>query len=532
MRHKQQDIHSKGFAMYDSPSTKYTLEEENTVDFSKMRVGVKTLSDAVIDINSYKKVNPNLGDKVKILEALKRRDIKKLREISDFFFDLSGIYNRLVEYLAFIYRYDWCVTAFQIDSKIKDDKILKDFANALNYLDNSNIKSLLGQISLEIMRHGVYYGIYIDQKDNFQIQQLPVDYCRTRFFQGTIPMVELNMKFFDIKFPDIKYRQKILKMFPEDVQRGYLLYQQKKLPVDFLGDDNGWYLLEPGTGVRFCLNNREIPPLVSAIPSIIDLDNAQELDRRKTMQQLLKILIQKLPLDKNGELIFDMEEAKDIHNNAVQMIKKRSVGIDILTTFADVESIDTYDKNSATSTDDLQKIERTVYNNAGISQNLFNTNGNLSLEKSILTDEASMKDLLYQFQGMLNNAVKKFGNPRHYNFKVQILETTIFNYKEISKMYKEHVSLGFSKFLPQIALGQSQSSILAALQFENQVLHLSDIMIPPMSSNTMSNKTNSNSTNSNNSQSSSASSNPEGGRQEKPDDQKSEKTIQNKESMS
>ena len=56
---------------------------------------------------------------------------------------------------------------------------------------------------------------------------------------------------------------------------------------------------------------------------------------------------------------------------------------------------------------------------------------------------------------MLNNAVKKFGNPRHYNFKVQILETTIFNYKEISKMYKEHVSLGFSKFLPQIALGQS-----------------------------------------------------------------------------
>ena len=58
--------------MYDSPSTTYTLEEENTVDFSKMRVGVKTLSDAVIDINSYKKVNPNLGDKVKILEALKR----------------------------------------------------------------------------------------------------------------------------------------------------------------------------------------------------------------------------------------------------------------------------------------------------------------------------------------------------------------------------------------------------------------------------------------------------------------------------
>jgi hypothetical protein len=35
------------------------------------------------------------------------------------------------------------------------------------------------------------------------------------------------------------------------------------------------------------------------------------------MQKLLKILVQKLPLDKNGDLIFDVEEARDIHNNAV-----------------------------------------------------------------------------------------------------------------------------------------------------------------------------------------------------------------------
>jgi len=27
--------------------------------------------------------------------------------------------------------------------------------------------------------------------------------------------------------------------------------------------------------------------------------------------------VQKLPIDKNGDLIFDVDEAKDIHNNAV-----------------------------------------------------------------------------------------------------------------------------------------------------------------------------------------------------------------------
>jgi hypothetical protein len=126
------------------------------------------------------------------------------------------------------------------------------------------------------------------------------------------------------------------------------------------------------------------------------LDAAQDLDRKKTMQKLLKIIIQKLPLDKNGDLIFDVDEAKDIHNNTVQMLK-RAVGVDVMTTFADVDVADLADKNTTTSTDDLEKVERTVYNSLGVSKNLFNSDGNLALTNSILNDEASMRDLLMQF---------------------------------------------------------------------------------------------------------------------------------------
>jgi hypothetical protein len=53
-------------------------------------------------------------------------------------------------------------------------------------------------------------------------------------------------------------------------------------------------------------------------------------------------------MDKNGDLIFDIDEARDIHNNAVQMLK-RAVGVDVLTTFTDVDSIDMSDKNTTTS---------------------------------------------------------------------------------------------------------------------------------------------------------------------------------------
>ena len=45
--------------------------------------------------------------------------------------------------------------------------------------------------------------------------------------------------------------------------------------------------------------------------------------------------------------------------------------------------------------------------------------------------------------------------------------------------------MGYSKMLPQIALGHSQSAIINTSYFENEVLHLSEIMIPPLMSSTM-----------------------------------------------
>jgi hypothetical protein len=102
-------------------------------------------------------------------------------------------------------------------------------------------------------------------------------------------------------------------------------------------------------------------------------------------QQLLKIIIQKMPIDKNGDLVFDVDEAQQLHNNAVSMLSK-AIGIDVLTTFADVEVADMADSKTATTKDELEKVERAVFNEAGVSQMQFNTDGNIALEKSILND--------------------------------------------------------------------------------------------------------------------------------------------------
>lgn len=539
IKDRQKEIKDKGFNLIDQGISYYGEQEDpfEPRDFSKLRVGLRTVDNSLINLGTYKKVNPNYGDKRFILNAIYKHDYASLREISNYFFESSGIYYRLCKYLASIFRYDWYVTPFISDiDKEKENKVLKDLSKVLLYLDKSNIKRLCGNIALEVIKEGVYYGYIADFQTSFAIQKLPATYCRSRYYSGVDPIVELNLQFFDAYFSNPAYKLKILKTFPEEIQKAYVLFKQGKLKGDYPGDTSCWVALDPAITVKISLNDQDFPCMVGVIPSIIDLDQAQELDRQKTMQQLLKIIVQKLPLDKNGDLIFDVDEAKDIHNNAVAMLKK-GIGLEVLTTFADIIKIDAKDNQSTTSVDDLEKVERTLYNNSGVTHNIFNAEGNIAVTNSILVDEAAMRDLPLLFENLLNKIVAKFSRRGHYDFRVTMLETTQFNYKEIAKLYKEHAQLGYPKLLPQIALGQSQSTILATMMFENEILHLADIMIPPMSSNTMSSKKdlgNNEQSTQNKSQNKQTSSNEkkseEIGRPEKEDAEKSDKTIANRES--
>lgn len=506
-----------------------------TTDYSqKVKVGPKTLTDVSLDLGSLKQYGPKLPitNKGEIYQALAQKEYGKLRMISDFFYQTNGIYQRVCDYFAFLYRFDWYLMPEINDSSANNTKVLKEFSKILTFLDNSYLKKVCGDIALEVVKYGCYYGYITFSKQGLVIQQLPIQYCRSRYKVGTRPAVEFNMRFFDT-IPDVTYRMKVLDLFPDEFKKGYYLFKKGKLPSDVLGEVGGWYLLDIDSCVKFNFNGGDTPLFVNAIPNLIDLDAAQDLDRRKQMQQLLKILVQKLPMDKNGDLIFDIDEAQDIHNNAVQMLK-RTIGVDILTTFADIEPIDVSDTRTTTARDDLERVERTVYNSFGVSNSLFNTNSNLALEKSILNDEATIRNLLVQFEIFFNTVVQKISSKNSkYSFRFHMLETTQYNYKEISKMYKEQTQLGFSKLLPQIALGHSQSFILNSITFENEFLNLSEIMIPPMSSNTLSSSDlldKKSKTSTNKTQTSTEDS--KGGRPEKSDDQKSEKTIQNRESMS
>ena len=466
------------------------------IDFSKIRVGAHKLQDASLEISQYEKVCKDLGNKDNVLQAIYRMDLDKMREISNFFYRASGIYQRLINYLAELYRYDWFVTPCCEDNA-KAEKVKSEFFKVLKYLDDSSIKKWCGRITKRVLLNGVFYGYLNDTKDRIVIQELPIQFCRLSYISvGNKPVIEFDLRFFDNNFKDEDLRRRVLKMFPKEFEESYNKWKNGTLPPDSTNKKSSWFAMDVSRTVRFTMGDGEWPPFIAVIPVIIDLGVAKEIDLKRMQQLLLKLIIQHLPLNKNGDMIFSLEESKEIHNTAVSMLGK-AIGIDVLTSLADVSVETLMDQRTSSGNDELEKVERGVFNEMGTAQQLFNSDNSVALEKSIINDESSLYDLLLQFQDFYNdilnitfnsgNLKDRFAKSKIY-FRFDFLLTTWYNYKDLSKLYKEQMQLGHGKLLSQIALGQSQSLILYTLKFENEILHLGDLLQPPQMSSTVSGK--------------------------------------------
>ena len=505
------------------------LKNFQNTEFNKIKVGGQTIRDDVFaNIDASSSFSSKRMDKDRIYKAIEKHDYQYLRGLSNFFYNSNGIYKRLCEYMAYFFRYDWFITPVRYDDKIKDVKVIEGWYKSCTFLENSKLKQVLPEIALKVLVQGQYCGYKLIQKDKAFLQELPLDYCRSRFKHNGSPVLEFNVKFFDDEFKDSEQRLKVLKMFPDEFRKAYMKYKKGTLPKDSSRDDAGWVLLTPENTVKFNLGGSDVPTFINIIPHLLDLKDMQELDKKRVEQQILKIVIQKFPIDKNGDFVFDLSEVQQLHNNAVMMLGN-AIGVDVLSTFADVEVADLSDRNKAGNNDELKKAERGVYNEAGISQMLFNTEGNLALEKSLANNESTMLNLLTQFEGYVQSLLGIYNkNPKRLKYQVQFLRTTGYNYKDLAKLYKEQTMLGFSRLLPPVALGQLQSSVIANAIFENEILKVNDLFIPPQMSSTMSGKDDKKETINKETE---ASGGEAGGRPTLPDDQKSEKTIRNEESL-
>lgn len=482
----------------DKPMFKRVNTPRPPMDFGLLKVRKMTIkpAEAIIykeDTKGRNSVDWTRQTHDKMIEVTKGTDLKQIRSLSKYFFQTNGVYARAVRYLADIYKYDFLLYPnLDLDLEMTDefsDKVLKKFNVLLEHFDNSAIQLMCRKWANTVCIEGCYYGYICDDvNDKLVVQDLPVDFCRSRFLYKGMPLVEFNVQYFDKVTSDQKYREKLLGLFPEEFQVGYRKYKAGKLPAEEQGDDAGWILLDMNHSFKFNFNDEDIPPFLYAIPDIIGLDEVEDLEKEKLLQQIQKILIQKFELDQNGQIPFTMKELQQLNQNAVDMVGD-AVGVSVLSTVAEVSLEDLATSNGTESQNNLKAAQNSVYNALGISANLFNTDGNLALEKSIIIDEAYIKPLLLQFEQFFNRYLEWKFNKKDLKFRMKMLLTSIFNSSDMSSKYENLTKIGFSRFQPMVALGHTQKEVISMAKLEQQIMQLDAYMLPPFSSNTMSSDT-------------------------------------------
>lgn len=162
----QDTIHAKGFDIfnfgYAIPENVPKENEDIVSEYGRIKVGVKQLEDAVLNLGTLKLARTPMCDKREIMRAIVNKDYRRLRDISEFFYAASGIYQTICNYFAFLYRYDWYIYPENVKETAKSDKVIEEYTRLLQYLDRSYIKKLCGDIALKVVKDGCYYGYIVD----------------------------------------------------------------------------------------------------------------------------------------------------------------------------------------------------------------------------------------------------------------------------------------------------------------------------------------------------------------------------------
>lgn len=425
------------------------------------------------------------------------------QKLSRNYFYKDGFYKRIILHYATLLTYSGLLIPNPaVGKQLSTPHISKRYYSALEFVDKMNLPEIMTRMSIRVLIDGSYYGIIQTlTKDKFNMFDLPTPYCRSRFIDiNGDDIIEFNVTYFNTII-DKTAREETLSSYPKVISNYYKSYSKGK-------QSTPWVKIPTEIGVYFSLFGN-VPPFLQVIPATIRYDKAIERRENAELEEVKKIIVQKIPHLADGQLLFEPEEAVEIHQGTVGMMKGNK-NVSVLTTYADIDSIvsKTSAENDAST---LDKMMQNVYADAGVSSQIFAPLGVQAIMLSIINDMTFMMVLANKYARFVTKVVNHLFSNANISFKYTILALSLFNKSDFIADSLKLAQSGYSYLLPAVAAGLSQREIVNIKDLENDVLELRDKFIPLQTSYTESSG--------------------EVGAPEKPLEKKAEKTIKNEDAI-
>lgn len=442
-----------------------------------------------------------------IKKIIESGSLSEQQRLSRNYFNKDGYYKQLVLYYATLLKYTGILIPNPTQGKsLSTSHIQKKYYQAMDYVDKMNLSTILVDWAQKILVNGCYYGVVAKvDKLNFSVIDLPVAYCATRFkdYQGN-DIIEFDLSYFNT-ITDQSLKKAALAAYPDFIVKAYRKWDKNR-------GKSRWVIIPSELGICFPMFDGR-PFFLNVIPATIQYEDAVETDQEREREEIRRILVHKIPHLSDGRLLFEPEEAVEMHAGAVGMVRNNK-NTSVLTTYGEVDSI-AYSGAAEGTRSSLERMQQNIYSQAGVSGEIFAATGGNTTETSIKFDTAVMMYLANKFARFVTNVLNNNFANSNINFKYSILPVTHQNEsKYIDSSYKLATS-GYSLIVPALAQGLTQKDLVSLKSLENDVLKLTDCLIPPKTSFNQD----------------SSESGEEGGRPVKDAGEKRDQTIRNEESI-
>lgn len=426
-------------------------------------------------------------DKVKSRDQL-NRDFKDnltnptlAGRVSETLVSTNGIYADIIQYYTNLPLYRYTVVPGQI-KKLRDTGAEEKYAAVYE-----KMISIVDGISIEvtfpkILQTGLIYGIiylYVDKDQSSETVEtfmLPHSYCKKGFATnyGT-DTVNFDFKFFDDLLTKITSAQG-LKLTPDDLFELFpaaLIAQYKK----YLKDPSQlrWQELDPKFSTAISFSPNSMPPKLYANFGLIDYELVKVNENMRSSNELEKILVHEIPHTADGNLMFDMEEAFEIHDSMAKALRGIK-GLKFLTTFGATELLELQPERTKENKA-VQQAYKNIFNTAGINPEIFAGETPDAIKYSIQKDAAYVFKQLNIIVNFYNLAVNNLYNFNPYQARINLLPISVYDEIEKVEMYINNANFGIGKLEAVVATGIKQKDISDKHNLE-KYLNLDSILVP------------------------------------------------------
>lgn len=398
---------------------------------------------------------------------------KQLRKAVQYIYGASPHYRRLIQYFVGLSDLSYVVEPYRVDPKKANKKTVgNNYRKTLGMLSSMNIKIQFPKILTVCLREDTFFGTLWVTNDSITIQQLPSDYCAVSSVEGNVLNVSFDFSYFDAN-------GSMLDFYPAEFRTKYEQYRNQRT-VRWIELSSPYsFAVKCNTDIL----DYSIPPFAGILREIYDIEDYKALKLTKTALENYAMISMTLPMDDDGNWGMDLNKAKDFWRN-LDAVLPEEVG-SVLSPMP-LNKI-SFERSNVGDTDTIAAAEQNLFTAAGVSSLLFN-NEKASANALVLSIKADQA-ITYGIVKSLENVINRFLQSQSYgrNFKVNFLDVSPYNRKELGEAYLKAASYGLPMiFMYAASQGLGQAELDSMSFLEGQVVGLQDIFRPLQSSTQMS----------------------------------------------